>query len=203
MATVESWGGTIADIGPVYPMVGTEGVLVIIGVAFWIVWHVIQGKRENREYEEQIRKYGGRESSNGSSPKRILRTRSHGVDGFRSPFRRRGRLEKGLYVKDRMWYPHAPGRVRPDSAGGMRRRSSSASRPARRSGSGTREVDATDPLPTPSTGAPGSPATASIQEDAALINERRARSRCARIALAPRSASRLRTASNTSRCCTL
>ena len=62
MATVESWGGTITDIGPVYPMVGTEGLLVIIGVALWIVWHVIQAKRENREYEEQIRKYGGRES---------------------------------------------------------------------------------------------------------------------------------------------
>ena len=62
MATVERWSGTIADIGPVYPMVGTESVLVIIGVAAWIVWHVIQAKRENREYEDQVRKYGGRES---------------------------------------------------------------------------------------------------------------------------------------------
>ena len=62
MATIESWGGTITDIGPMYPMVGTESVLVIIGVAAWIVWHVIQAKRENREYEEQIGKYGGPES---------------------------------------------------------------------------------------------------------------------------------------------
>ena len=62
MATVESWGGTITDIGPIYPMVGTEGLLVIIGVVLWIVWHVVQTKRENREYEDQIRKYGGRES---------------------------------------------------------------------------------------------------------------------------------------------
>ena len=62
MATVESWGGTITDIGPIYPMVGAEGVLVIIGVAFWIVWHVIQAKRENQDYEEQIRKYGGKDS---------------------------------------------------------------------------------------------------------------------------------------------
>jgi hypothetical protein len=62
MATVESWGGNIADIGPIYPMVGTEGLLVIVGVALWIVWHVIQAKRENRDYEEQIRKYGGRDS---------------------------------------------------------------------------------------------------------------------------------------------
>ena len=62
MATVESWGGTITDIGPIYPMVGAEGLLVIIGVVAWIVWHVIQAKRENREYEEQIRKYGSPES---------------------------------------------------------------------------------------------------------------------------------------------
>ena len=62
MATIESWGGTITEIGPVYPMVGTEAVLVIIGVAAWIVWHVIQAKRENREYEEQIRKHGSAES---------------------------------------------------------------------------------------------------------------------------------------------
>ena len=62
MATVESWGGTITDIGPIYPMVGTEGLLVVIGVALWIVWHVIQAKRENRDYEEQIRKYGSPES---------------------------------------------------------------------------------------------------------------------------------------------
>ena len=62
MATIESWGGTITDIGPMYPMVGTEGVLVIIGVVAWIAWHVIQAKRENREYEEQIRKYGSAES---------------------------------------------------------------------------------------------------------------------------------------------
>ena len=62
MATVESWGGTITDIGPIYPMVGTEGLLVIIGVVLWIVWHVIQAKRENRDYEDQIAKYGSRES---------------------------------------------------------------------------------------------------------------------------------------------
>ena len=62
MATVESWGGTITDIGPMYPMVGTEGLLVIIGLILWIVWHVIQATRENRDYEEQIRKYGSSES---------------------------------------------------------------------------------------------------------------------------------------------
>lgn len=62
MATVESWTGNIADIGPVYPMVGTEAVLVIVGVAAWIVWHVVQAKRESAQYEEHERRLGTPES---------------------------------------------------------------------------------------------------------------------------------------------
>lgn len=49
----------------------------------------------------------------------------------------------------------------------------------------------------------GSDESPTGQEDAALTRERRARSRCALIALAPRSASRVRTASKISRCCML
>ncbi len=49
----ENWAGTIADIGPIYPFVGTEKILVIAGVIFWIWWHVVQAKRENERYEEQ------------------------------------------------------------------------------------------------------------------------------------------------------
>ena len=62
MATVTSWTGNIADIGPIYPMVGTEGLLVIIGLATWIVWHIIQTKMENKTYEEEIKRFGSTES---------------------------------------------------------------------------------------------------------------------------------------------
>lgn len=62
MATVTSWSGNISELGPVYPMVGTEVLLVIIGVAFWIVWHVIQAKVENRTYEEEIKRFGDTET---------------------------------------------------------------------------------------------------------------------------------------------
>ena len=55
MATVESWAGNIADIGPIYPMVGTETALVVIGVVAWLVWHVVQARRENRQFEEEER----------------------------------------------------------------------------------------------------------------------------------------------------
>ena len=62
MATVESWTGNIADIGPVYPMLGTETLLVIIGLVSWIVWHVIQAKREDSVYEEEEKRFGDSET---------------------------------------------------------------------------------------------------------------------------------------------
>lgn len=62
MATITSWSGNIADIGPIYPMVGTEGLLVIIGLATWIGWHIIQAKMENKTYEEEIKRFGSSEN---------------------------------------------------------------------------------------------------------------------------------------------
>ena len=62
MATVTSWTGNIADIGPIYPMVGTEGLLFIIGLVTWIVWHIIQTKMENKTYEDEIKRFGDSES---------------------------------------------------------------------------------------------------------------------------------------------
>ncbi len=58
----ENWAGTITDIGPIYPFVGTEMLLWIIGLVLWIAWHVVQTKRENRVYEEEIKKYGDTET---------------------------------------------------------------------------------------------------------------------------------------------
>lgn len=62
MATVTSWSGNIAEIGPIYPMVGTEGLLVIIGLATWIAWHIIQTKIENKIYEDEIKRFGSPEN---------------------------------------------------------------------------------------------------------------------------------------------
>lgn len=54
----ENWAGNIADIGPIYPFVGSEFLLWIIGMALWLIWHVVQSRIENRQYEEEIRRYG-------------------------------------------------------------------------------------------------------------------------------------------------
>lgn len=63
MATglVDNWLN--ADtFGAIYPFVGTEVLLAILGYAFWIAWHIYQIKRENAEFSkdiENIKKMGG------------------------------------------------------------------------------------------------------------------------------------------------
>jgi len=47
---VETWkGANLAEIGPIYPMVGSEFVLVIIGLVFWIGFHFKQASIESHE----------------------------------------------------------------------------------------------------------------------------------------------------------
>ncbi len=53
---VETWAVDLADVGPIYPMVGTEVILWIIGMAFWIIWHIWQVRQESRTYAEDIEK---------------------------------------------------------------------------------------------------------------------------------------------------
>ena len=49
---IETWAGAdLSQIGPIYPMVGTEFILFIIGMAFWLIFHVMQAKIEKREME--------------------------------------------------------------------------------------------------------------------------------------------------------
>ncbi len=49
---IETWAGAdLSQIGPVYPMVGTEMILVLVGVLFWLAFHVLQAGIEKRELE--------------------------------------------------------------------------------------------------------------------------------------------------------
>ena len=54
---IENWTGSMLDIGPLYPFVGTEMLFWNVGMVLWIAWHFWQAKAENQEYEEQMRKY--------------------------------------------------------------------------------------------------------------------------------------------------
>ena len=44
-----SWAVDLKDIGAIYPFQGGEVLLVILGFAFWIGWHIIQTRQESAE----------------------------------------------------------------------------------------------------------------------------------------------------------
>ena len=44
-----SWAVDLKDVGAIYPFQGTEVLLVIVGLAFWIGWHILQTRQESAE----------------------------------------------------------------------------------------------------------------------------------------------------------
>jgi hypothetical protein len=58
----ENWAGEIAEIGAIYPFVGTEGLLAIAGVIFWLWWHFKQAKIEEQQFKDQVERYGSKEN---------------------------------------------------------------------------------------------------------------------------------------------
>lgn len=50
---VDNWLN-VDTFGAIYPFVGTEMMLAIVGIVFWIGWHIIQIKKEAREFREDI-----------------------------------------------------------------------------------------------------------------------------------------------------
>lgn len=55
---IENWFGNMADLGPLYPFVGTEFVLFCVGVVFWIAWQISCTRAESAKYAEEIKKHG-------------------------------------------------------------------------------------------------------------------------------------------------
>jgi hypothetical protein len=47
------WNGNMFDIGPIYPFVGWEVPMVIVCVIFWIGWHYMQIRMENKTLDDQ------------------------------------------------------------------------------------------------------------------------------------------------------
>ncbi len=67
MSTIgyENWAVDLADVGPVYPFQGSEMLMVIVGVIFWLGWHVIQFQRE-KVHLEKAKKMGDRDKVAGA-----------------------------------------------------------------------------------------------------------------------------------------
>lgn len=47
-----SWAVDLADVGAVYPFQGWEVTMTVVGVIFWLGWHVMQHKREQEHLEK-------------------------------------------------------------------------------------------------------------------------------------------------------
>ena len=70
MATVTNWvkhlttdvdssTDGIQVAGEIYPMVGSEGWLLLIAIVFWLAWHVATGAGEAEEQSKLSRKSPG------------------------------------------------------------------------------------------------------------------------------------------------
>ena len=55
---IENWAGDITEIGAIYPFVGSEFALWIVGIVLWVLWHIVQARMENKQYEEEKKQYG-------------------------------------------------------------------------------------------------------------------------------------------------
>lgn len=59
---IDTWAVDLGDVTFIYPWVGTEGIMVLILVVFWIGWHVWQCKFESNTYREDIEKHATSEN---------------------------------------------------------------------------------------------------------------------------------------------
>ena len=58
MGPFDDWLKELADIGPLYPLVGSEGVWVTAVTFFWIWWHMAQFRIESQLDREQLEAIG-------------------------------------------------------------------------------------------------------------------------------------------------
>jgi hypothetical protein len=49
-----SWAVDLKDVGAIYPFQGWEVLMFILGLAFWIGWHIIQTRQENEEIASDL-----------------------------------------------------------------------------------------------------------------------------------------------------
>ncbi len=62
--SIENFTGNIAEIGPMYPFVGTEWLLTLLCLVFWLAWHVLQIRVENRNLKDDADRYVTKEILN-------------------------------------------------------------------------------------------------------------------------------------------
>lgn len=48
------WAVDLATVGAIYPFQGYEGLMVLLGAGFWILWHVDQLRAEQDEIDYEV-----------------------------------------------------------------------------------------------------------------------------------------------------
>lgn len=48
------WAVDLADVAAVYPFQGSEFLMFILGLVFWIGWHILQFRSEKTEVEHEM-----------------------------------------------------------------------------------------------------------------------------------------------------
>ena len=46
---LETWNQNLLEVGPLYPFVGSEGALALVGIGLWLCWHIVQTRSERRQ----------------------------------------------------------------------------------------------------------------------------------------------------------
>lgn len=52
---ITSWAVDLKDVGAIYPFQGSEVLMVILGLVFWIGWHILQMRQEEAEIAEEMK----------------------------------------------------------------------------------------------------------------------------------------------------
>jgi len=50
-----SWAVDLKDVGAIYPFQGSEMLMVILAVVFWLGWHYLQLREENSEIAGEMK----------------------------------------------------------------------------------------------------------------------------------------------------
>lgn len=63
IGTIDSWAGNPLEVGPMYPWVGSEVVLFLVGLALWVCWMVWQLRTEGDVYSHESERLKQRDVS--------------------------------------------------------------------------------------------------------------------------------------------
>lgn len=60
MSTIglSSWAVDLKDVGAIYPLQGWEVLMVVLGLVFWLGWHVLQMRQEEEDIRRELEANG-------------------------------------------------------------------------------------------------------------------------------------------------